>query len=227
MSPMITLEAKPRDKKASLHQMREEGSIPAVFYGPKEKTTSISISTKEFDKVWKKAGESSVIILKGDFGEHETLIHDIDRDPVTDKIKHADFYVIEKGKKIKVKIPLEFIGISPAVKDLGGILVKVIHEIEIESMPKDLPHSLSADIGSLVDFNSQILAGDIVLPSGVSLVTKADEIVVLSSMPKEEKEEEVKPIDLSAIEVEKKGKEETSEDAGAPAEDTKAKPKKE
>jgi large subunit ribosomal protein L25 len=215
MFGMITLDVKPRDSKTSLYKIREEGFVPAVFYGPKEKSASISISAKEFDKVWKKAGESSVIVLKGEFGEHEALIHDIDRDPVTDKIKHADFYVIEKGKKIKVSIPIEFIGVSPAVKDLGGVLVKVIHEVEIESMPKDLPHSLVVDISALVDFNSQITAKDIKLPSGVLLTTKPDEIIVLASMPKEEKEEDVKPLDLSAIEVEKKGKVESAEDAVA------------
>lgn len=216
---MITLEVKKRDTKANLFTLRKGGSIPAVFYGPKEKSTPIAVSGKDFEKALKMAGESTIVVLKGDFGEHEALIHDLDRDPVTDVIRHADFYVVEKGKKIKVGVPIEFIGVSPAVKDLGGVLVKVIHEVEIEALPKDLPHSLEADISALVDFDSQILASDIKLPSGVELVTKADEVVALTSMPKEEKEEEAAPIDLSAIEVEKKGK--TEEEGEAGGEDTK------
>jgi len=214
---MITLEVKARDSKTALATIRQGGEIPAVFYGPKEKSTPISVSLKDFEKVWKKAGESSIVTLKGHFGEHDTLIHDIDKDPVTDVIRHADFYVIEKGKKLKVGIPIEYTGVSPAVKDLGGVLVKVLHEIEIESLPKDLPYSIVVDISTLVDFETQITAKDIVLPSGVELVTRPDEIVVLASMPKEEKEEEVKPIDLSAIEVEKKGKDETTEEGGGDA----------
>jgi large subunit ribosomal protein L25 len=211
---MITLEVKNRDAKANLFTLRNEGSIPAVFYGPKEKSTPIAVSSKDFEKALKMAGESTIVVLKGDFGEHEALIHDLDRDPVTDVIRHADFYVVEKGKKIKVGVPIEFIGVSPAVKDLGGVLVKVIHEVEIEALPKDLPHSLEADISALVNFESQILASDIKLPSGVELVTKADEVIALTSMPKEEKEEEAAPMDLSAIEVEKKGKTEEEGEAG-------------
>lgn len=209
---MITLQVKNRDTKANLFTLRKEGSIPAVFYGPKEKSTPIAVLGKDFEKAFKEAGESTIVVLKGDFGEHEALVHDLDRDPVTDKVRHVDFYVVEKGKKIKVGVPIEFIGVSPAVKELGGVLVKVIHEVEIEALPKDLPHSLEADISALVDFESQILASDIKLPSGVELVTKADEVIALTSMPKEEKEEIVAPIDLSAIEVEKKGK---TEEEGA------------
>lgn len=211
---MITLQVKNREKKVNIETLRKEGSIPAVFYGPKEKSTSITVSLKDFEKALKSAGESTIVVLKGDFGEHEALIHDLDRDPVTDKVRHADFYVVEKGKKIKVAVPVEFTGVAPAVKDLGGVLVKVIHEVEIEAMPKDLPHSLEADISKLVNFESHVLASDIKLPVGVTLVTKADEIVALASMPKEEKEETAAPIDLSSIEVEKKGKTEEEGEAG-------------
>ena len=120
--------------------LRKSGKIPAIFYGPKEKSASIVISMKDFIKVWKKAGESSVVMLKEGNNEHETLIYDVDFHPVTGLPRHVDFYVIEKGKKVKVKIPLIFEGVSPAVKDKGGILIKVLRELEIEASPKDLPH---------------------------------------------------------------------------------------
>jgi large subunit ribosomal protein L25 len=191
--------------------------MPGVFYGHKESSTPISIKEVEFLKVWKEAGESSVISLAGDGIDHEALIHDIDLDPVSGKVRHADFYVIEKGKKVKVNIPLDFVGVAPAVKDLAGILVKVVYELEIEAMPKDLPHDVKVDISSLATFESQILAKDIALPAGVTLVTKEDEVVASVAQAVEEKEEVV-PIDLSSIEVEKKGKAET-EGEGAAAED--------
>ena len=203
---MITLTASKRDIKASVDNLRKEGQIPAVFYGPKEKSTPITISTKDFIKVWKKAGESSVVILKEGKNEHETLIHDIDIHPVTGTPRHADFYVIEKGKKVKVHVPLVYEGVSPAVKDKGGILVKVLREIEIEASPKDLPHELKINISSLVDITSVITAKNIELPDNVILIANTDEIVASISEAKEEVEE-VKPVDMSAIEVEKKGKE--------------------
>ena len=213
---MLTLTVEPRDIKVKPETLRESGSIPAVLYGPKQKSTSVVVSTKEFIKVFKKAGESSVIILKEGDKEHEALIHDIDVHPVTGAPRHADFYVIEKGKKVKVNIPLIFEGVSPAVKDKGAILVKVARDLEIEAAPKDLPKELVVDISSLVELSSTITAKDIKLPAGVSLVSGLDEILASVSMPKEEVEE-VKPIDMSTIEVEKKGKVEKEGEEGAEA----------
>lgn len=202
---MVTLTVKKRDTKENLYNLRKGGNIPAVFYGPKEDATPITISQVDFDKVWRDAGESTVITLKSDSGDHDAMIHDVDRDPVTGKSRHVDFYVIEKGKKIKVHVPVELDGIAPAVKELGGVLVKVLHEVEVEAFPKDLPHLLHADVSGLVDFEGHVVASEIKLPAGVSLITKSDEIVALVSAPREEKEEVV--VDLASIEVEKKGKE--------------------
>lgn len=208
----IILQAEKRELSEKLPTLRKGGKIPAVFYGPKEPSTSISLSEIEFVKVWKKAGESSVITLKTADGDHEALIHEVDLDPVSGKVRHADFYVIEKGKKVQVHIPLQFEGIAPAVKELGGTLVKVLHEIEIEAKPSDLPHDLAVSIESLVNFDSQVLAKDVKLPAGVTLVTDPEEVVVLVAEAKEEVETEAAPVDLSAIEIsEKKGKKEEEE----------------
>ncbi len=212
---MLTLEIKPRKVGVNLYTLRDEGVMPAVFYGKKEESTPVSVSLAEFLKVWKKAGESSVVVLKGEKGELEALIHDVDVDPVTEVPRHADFYVFEKGHKIEVEVPLEFVGVSPAVKNLGGILIKVLHKLKIEAMPKDLPHNIEVDISSLASFDNQILANNLVLPAGVTLLEDATEVIALVSEPKEEKEEEAVPVDLSAIEVEKKGKKEEEGEEGA------------
>lgn len=217
---MITLTAEKRDIKTKLENLREEGRLPAIFYGPKEKSTPITVSTIDFIKVYKKAGESSVIILKEGNDEHEVLIQDIDVHSVTGAPRHADFYVIEKGKKVKVNVPLVFVGVSPAVKDKGAILIKVARDLEIEASPKDLPHELSVDISSLVEYSSTVTAKDIKLPVGVTLVSGADEILALVSEAKEEVDE-VKTIDMSAIEVEKKGKEAKESEAEIPADEEK------
>jgi large subunit ribosomal protein L25 len=216
---MLTLSVEKREKSHKLSEIRKNGKIPAVFYGHKEPSTAISLSEIDFMKAWKEAGESSVLVLKGVDGEHEALIHDIDLDPVSGRVRHADFYVIEKGKKLKVNVQVEFVGVAPAVKELGGVLVKVLHEVEIEAMPKDLPHQLEIDIAGLENFESRILAQDIKLPAGVELVTLPDEVIALVSEAKEEIEEVAAPVDLSAIEVEQKGKkdEEGGEEGAAPA----------
>ena len=206
---MLTLKAEIRDKTDKLDRIRKAGRVPAVFYGKKEASTAISIPQIDFLKVWKAAGESSVITLETPKGIKESLIQDVDLDPLTGIPRHADFYVFEKGHKVEVELSLEFTGISPAVKDLGGMFVKVLYKLKVEAMPKDLPHGINVDISSLVSFGDQILARDIVLPAGVKLRENPEEVVALVSAPREEKEDEAaEPVDLSEIEVEKKGKEE-------------------
>jgi large subunit ribosomal protein L25 len=213
---MLTLKAERRDPKVQTEALRKTGQIPAVFYGKKQDSTPISISSTEFKKLWAEAGETTVVSIETPEGKVESLIHDVDFDPVSGAPRHADFYVFEKGHKVEIEIPIEFEGVSPAVKDLGGTLVKVLHTVKIEAEPQNLPHSLVIDISSLAQFADQILANAIKLPTGVTLKENPEEVVVLVAAPREEKEEEAAPIDLSAIEVEKKGKEETPED-GAPA----------
>lgn len=220
---MITLKVEKRDIKENLGEIRKSGKIPAVFYGKKEASTSIKLPFAIFEKTLKDAGESTVLHLDGDGIDVDVLIHEVDLDPVTDKPRHVDFYAIEKGKKLEINIPLEFIGVAPAVKDLGGILVKVMHEIEIEALPKDLPHKIEVDISTLATFDSVVTAGSIKLPEGVTLKIKPEEVIASVYEPKDEVVE-VAPVDLSAIEVVKKGKEAKEGAEGAETADS---PKKE
>jgi large subunit ribosomal protein L25 len=204
---MLSLTVEKRKDVGKLDAVRAAGLMPAVFYGPKEASTSIAIPLVEFKKVWKKAGESSVIILKDGATEHEALIHEVDKHPLTGEPRHADFYVIEKGKKVTVNVPLIYSGISPAVKDKGGILVKVHREVEVEAAPRDLPHELTVDITKLVELNDVIHAKDIILPKGVDLKINPEEVITSIAEAKEEVVEAPAAIDMSAIEVETKGKE--------------------
>lgn len=204
-----------RETKVGLNALRKSGKMPAVYYGKKQAATPVAVSLSAFVKVWQKAGESSVVTLQTPKGELDALIYDVDRDPVKGEFRHADFYVFEKGQKIEVKTPLEFIGVAPAVKEQGGVMVKVLHELHIKAAPKDLPHSIPVDISLLVNFESQILAKDIKLPAGVELVTLPEEVVASVYEPKEEVVEAAPAPDLSAIEVEKKGKEVKEGEVGA------------
>lgn len=189
-----------------------EGSIPAVVYGPKIETTSISISGAEFHKLWKQAGESTVITLESANGNNDVLIHEIARNPVTDAIIHVDFYAVDKNKPVQIDVPLEFIGVAPAIKEFGAVLMKVVHEIGIEALPKDLPHGIEVDISSLTTLESQIKASDIKLPAGVTLTVDPEEVIALVAAAKEETDEAPTEIDMSAIELsEQKGKKEEEE----------------
>lgn len=214
MVAMFTLAAEKREGGVGLVALRKTGKIPAVFYSGKVSATSIAVSTGEFKKVLKDAGESSVVTLELPSGKVDVLIHDVAFDPVRDEPIHIDFYAVDKDTKVTVRVPLEFIGESAAVKNLGGTLVKVMHEMEVEGLPKDLPHDVKVDIGALQTVESHIIVSDLELPAGVAAKSEAGETVALITIQKEEVEEAPATVDLSAIEVEKKGK---KEDGGAEA----------
>jgi large subunit ribosomal protein L25 len=205
---MLKLKVLKREATELAEDVRAAGFIPAVFYGPKQEATSIKMNYQEFEKAFKQAGESTVVVLDLDGTEHETLIHDVDYHPVRGNVSHVDFYVVEKGKKVQVGVPLEFEGVSPAEKTLGATLVKVMHEVEVEAMPKDLPHEIVVDVSSLVDLESQIHASDLKMPAGVTLVTGPEEVVAIVQVAEELSEEPVEAVDISKIEVQKKGKKE-------------------
>lgn len=208
---MLKLEAQKRDNQ-KLEALRAEGFVPAVFYGKGIDSVSISIKASDLEKVMKEAGKTSVINLSIDGDEKDVLIHDADIDPERGFVRHVDFYVMDKNAKIEVAIPLEFIGESPAVKNLGGILVKIMHEINVETLPKDLPKSIEVDISALTDLDSVIEVKDVKLPDGVETTDEPQEAIASISVATEEKEEEQR--DISDVEIEEKGKkvEEESED---------------
>lgn len=221
---MFAIKAKKRATGGKLDVLRKSGEIPAVFYGAGKDTTSISIPNIEFKKIWRDAGESSAVkieMLDENKENIDVLIHEVQVDPVTDEPIHVDFLAIDMKKKIKVKVPFEFTGVSNAVKSGIGNLVKVLYEIEIEALPADLPHNLVVDISKLETLQDNIVVSDIKLPAGVVAITGDGDVVASIIEQVEEKEEVVVPVDLSAIEVEKRGKkEEEGAVEGAPGAET-------
>lgn len=195
-----------------LESFRKKGKLPAVLYGPKEKSQPLFISSKDFKKIWADAGESTVIQLNLGKSKKEVLIQDVAMDPVKDEPIHVDFYAVLMDRPIQASIPLVFEGESPAIKT-GGILVKVTHEIEVEALPKNLPHELVVNISSLANFGDRILAKDIVLENGVKLVGASDEVIALMEAPKEE---EVAPSEekIAFEEIEVAGAKEKEEKEG-------------
>ena len=214
---MTTLQATNRTADENVAVLRTSGKIPAVIYGSGIKTPiSISIDREAFKKAWAQAGSSTAVTVTGAGEDHDVIIHDFQIDPRTDMVIHADLLALDKNTKVTVKVELEFVGVSPAVKAGLGILEKALHEIEVEALPANLPKSLTVDVSSLVDTHSQIHIKDIMLPKGVEVKGHdADDVVALISVIADEVETPT-TIDFDSIEVEKKGK---KEDTEAPVEE--------
>lgn len=216
----IQISATIRDKFGKqTKSLKKNGVIPAVLYGHGSKAMSLSLNLKEFAKIYKQAGESTIINLNiekdGKVESKPVLIHEVDFDPVSDVLRHADFYIVRMDEKITAKIPIIFVGESNAIKVLNGILIKNLHEIEIEALPKDLPHQIEVDISAINTFNDYIHIKDLKLSHGVKIFGDDLEIVALVKPPRTEEEikaleGEVK-IDVEAVKVESEEKKKEEE----------------
>ena len=212
---MTTLNAQLRETTSKNKEIREQGSVPAVFYGYKKDSTSLSVKKNDFIKTYNEAGTSSTIKLQTPNGEFDALIHEVQRDPVTSDPVHIDFLAVDMTKEVEVAVPLEFVNESQAVKG-GAVLVKALHEVEISALPAAIPQHLEVDLSKLATMDDTITLGDLALPEGVSIVNELDKTVASVTEAKEEPEEDVEAPSIDDIEVEAKGKKEEE----APAEES-------
>ena len=198
---------------------REKGLIPAVLYGPKIQNINLVIEEKEFNKIFKKAGESSLISLsiRGREKPFIVLIHDFQRDPISYKITHVDFYQPDLKKEVEAWVPIVITGKSRAVKQLGGTLVKNVSEILVRALPFKLPHKIEVDVSKLNTFDDEILVKDLVVGEGVKLLKDPNDVLVSVSPPEKVEEELAAPVEEGAEEVEviQEKEKEKSEEEGS------------
>lgn len=229
----LTIVAKKRVAgKADL--TRAEGLLPAVVYGQGSEAISVSFPYSMFEKLYREAGESSLIdfTIEGEKSEPvKVLVQEVQHNPVSQRISHVDLRQINMNKEMEAEVELNFVGESLAVKGLGGTLVKVQHHLAIKCLPKFLVHSINVDLSSLKTFTDVIRIKDLQMPEGLVALEKPEEAVAKVSAPLTE--DELKAMDtapakkLEEIEVEKKGKKEEEGAAGAtPAAGDKAAPAK-
>ena len=211
---MFTLSAVIREKEEKPNILRNKGLLPAVLYGPKTKNFSLQLNEKEFEKLFRKTGESSLISLevKGAKEKFLVLVHDFQKDPLKGNFIHVDFYQPALDKETEAAVPLEFIGEAPAVKELNGTLVKNISEVEIKALPQNLPHEIKVDISCLKTFDDSILIKDLIIAKEVKIIKEPNEIVALVTPPEKVEEELEKPIEEKVEEVEKVEEKEKKEE---------------
>ena len=219
---MLSLSAKIRKtlgKKAK--GLRKQGILPGILYGPKIKNIAVEVDLKEFEKIYKEAGKSTLITLSLPEKKLKALIliYDVQFDPISDKPIHVDFLQPSLKEKITANVPLVFEGKSKAVEDFEGTLVKNISEVEVKALPQDLPHEIKVNIESLETFEDEILIKDLEVPAGVEILKKPDEVVANIAPPEKVEEELEEPIEEKVEEVERVEEKE-------PAEEEKGKEKK-
>lgn len=190
----VPLHAEVRDKKASLRELRSNRLIPAVLYGHSRENVLLQLDYQTFRKALIKAGGSTIIDLDYDDKADKALVYHVQRDPVTDEIIHVDFKFVRMDEAITTKIPLEFIGVSPAVKDLAGLLDHKKTEIEVKCLPADLISSIQVDISCLTDFNAVIHVKDLNVPEKIEVLHDPLETIATVLPPRVEEVETVAPV---------------------------------
>lgn len=168
-----------REKKEKL----SKDFIPAVLYGKDIESQSLKMRKTEFEKIFAGAGESNLIELNLDGTTIKTLVKDIQRNVLNHSLTHADFYQVNMKEKVVAEIPLNFIGESKAVKELGAMLNKDLDNLEVECLPGDLVDHIDVDISILVAFDDAIRIGDLKLPAGVVATGEAEEMVASVKEP--------------------------------------------
>jgi len=222
---MFKLSAKTRkDFGKKTKSLKKTGKIPAIVYGSGIKNIPIEADYEEFKKVFDQTGESSLITLEidGEKKERPVLIYEIQRDHLSGKFIHVDFYQVSLKEEVEVAVPLIFEGVALAIKDLGGTLVKEIQEIKVKALPQNLPHDIRVDISVLKTFEDEILVRDLKLPVDVKVSKGLDEIIALVVPAVKIEEELEKPIEEKVEEVEKvekEKKEKEEEEVGETAEE--------
>jgi large subunit ribosomal protein L25 len=204
---MNTLHALPRESKTNLEALRASERVPAVVYGTGIVSTPLSVDKKDFIKLYREIGETSVLQLVVGSDTHNVLIHDIQLNPVNNFVIHVDFLRVDMNKKVTVSVPVVYVGEAPAEKMGLGVLVKALQEIEIEVLPNEIPHEFTVDVSGLETLEANIYARDIALPASAELVTEPDVIVATCTELRDDSAENSE-INFDAIGVEKKGKKE-------------------
>ncbi|MBU0547095.1 MAG: 50S ribosomal protein L25 [Patescibacteria group bacterium] len=201
---MISLSSKIREISGKgLEKLRNEGEIPAVLYGSETKNTSLSVSSKDFQKVYQDAGENTMIELGVNDKKFVVFIHQVQHDVVTGKPIHVDFFQPSLTEEIELNIPLVFEGESEAVDTLGGTLVKHLFELEVKSLPQNIPGEIKVDITKLKTLEDEIFVKDLKIPVNVKVIREPDEIIATISSVAEVEEELEKPLEEKVEDVEK------------------------
>lgn len=199
---------------SKVRKMRKVGLIPATVFGKTIDSTSIQISSVEFNRIYKQAGETSLIWISvdGEAKERPTLVKDLSNNPMTGKIVHIDFHQVNLKEKVTANVPVEIIGESDLIKSGAAVLDIHMDEVEVEALPTDIPEKLVFDISTLKEVGDHLLLSSIELPTGVTMISDPESIVVALGEP----QKEVEPLDTAIVETEvlgeadKDNKEETS-----------------
>lgn len=180
--------------------LRKQGILPANIYGKNLKSKAIQLPDKDFEELFNETGETTVISLKLKDEDIPVLIHNIQKDPVSDEVIHVDFLKVDLKQKVTADVSVEIVGEAPAQKQGLGTVVQHINELEVEALPTDLPEKFEVNIGNMAEVDQAIFVKDLVYDKS-KIEIKSDPEQIIVKIEPLQKEEEVKPVEVAAEEA--------------------------
>ena len=210
----ITIEAQQRTALGKkVKALRREGITPLHVYGSTIESQSLQASTFDLVHALNEAGFTTPITVKVGSDEHFAIVRHIQKHPITDRLLHVDFMEISRTQRITAEVPIVFEGESMGAREAGAQLSEDLYHLEVEALPLEIPHELTVDLAALESEDSVILAKDVTLPAGVTLITDPEatvaRVVAVHAAAEEEEEAEA----AEAAEAEGEAAEEKGEEA--------------
>lgn len=177
------LNAELRNSEEKVKELRRSKLIPAVVYGHKQEALSLKLDNSEFLKVFREAWENHIIELNIESKNIDVLVHEIQRNPITDDFNHIDFHAIVKGEKVQTHIPFAFVWDSPAQKE-WCIIEQPLKELEIKCLPKDLIDNFEIDLSKLVKEGDAIRVKNLDIDSSkYTIVNSENDLIAMAEVP--------------------------------------------
>ncbi|MBI3070239.1 MAG: 50S ribosomal protein L25 [Candidatus Levybacteria bacterium] len=187
--PKLTVEKRSVFGK-KVKKLRREGILPANIYGKDIKSLAVQLKDKEFETVFKEAGETGLVDIAVNGEVKPVLIHNVQIEPLSNQYLHADFYQVNLKEKIKAMVPVVAVGEAKAVIDKVGIVLQPLSEIEVEALPEDLPEKIEVNVEKLAALDEQITVSGLKAPEEVEILTDPAQVVVkIAALVSKEAEE--------------------------------------
>lgn len=216
----VDLQARERSSrgKNENRRLRTTGMAPAVLYSddPKEVSTSLAVPVKTVDLTLQKLGDNALYDIQLGSRTAVARVVDLQRDPVSGQLLHVDFTPVNMRERIEVTVPLTVVGEAPGVSEDDGVLQQVAYELQVESLPGNIPQEIEVDVSAL-HMNENLALGDIALPEGITLISDPEEVAATVTAPTEITEEEMESAGIVEEESEEMGEE--AEEAPAEGEE--------
>lgn len=219
MSTDVILSAEKREgvRKGANRKLRASGRVPAILYGKDAEPALLSVDAREAERLFQQISVENTIIdlkVKGNRTKIQALVREVQVAAIRPDLIHIDFYKIQKGVSLEVDIPLVLSGIPNGVRNEGGVLEQLIHEIPVRCLPDQIPESIEVDV-TVLDLQDSLHVSDLAISEGVEMLMDVGRTLCVVSAPRVIAEPEpTEAIDTEVIGAETPEGEEGGSDGG-------------